>query len=224
MRAISVSLAAVFAVIAVSCDSGGGSGEDQEDLVAVDEGSEPQSIACSKTSTCEWGNSCQKHKCVVPDGQNPGKAAYDFVRKDECDGSPTAGQDIALSDYHGKVILLYFATSTCDACKADVKVYEGLIDQLEFKGFVGMAAMITVMLPMSASALPAFAAPLHTPVVVDDDNVAIAVHYKAAKDTVVLIDKAGYIRETYPSLEVRGAAPDKAGLTELLTQMASESL
>jgi peroxiredoxin len=207
----------------VACDSGGGSGEEDVGGGTVDVGTVAP-IACSKTTSCLWGESCQSHDCVIPKGANPADVAYDFVKKDETPNSPTYGKEIALSDFHGSVILLYFATSTCDACKADVQVYEGLIEQVEFKGFVGMAKMMTVLLPMSASALPDFVAPLSSPVVVDDVDTGIADHYKGSKDTVVLIDKAGYVRETYPSLEVRGGAKDKSALTQTLLDMAAEKL
>lgn len=209
-----------------ACDSGGDGGEEGEpDLVEqADEGGGGPNIQCSKTSSCPWGQSCQNHQCVIPEGQNPAKTAFDFEKLDECPGSPTSGQTVALSDFHGSVILLYFSTTTCDACKADVQVYEGMVQQLEAKGFVGAGKMMTVILPMSASALPDFAGPLETPVVVDDTTTGIADHYSAGKDTVVLIDKAGYIRESFPKLEVRGAAADKSMLNQLLTEMAAEKL
>jgi peroxiredoxin len=205
------------------CDSGSGSGPDDDDGTPDSKTQEPETpatVQCTKTATCEWGEWCTEKKCTVPEGA--GNTAFDFTRTDESPGSATYKQQVTLSDNHGKVILLYFSTTTCAACVADVKVYESMIKQLEFKGFVNAATMITVILPMGGSAMADFTSGLQFPVVLDEVGVGIAQHYSAGKDTVVLIDGAGYVRASWPSLEVRGAAKDKSTLNETLTELVQE--
>lgn len=207
--------------IALSCNDGGGG----NDSLAKDAGTwtpeESNLPECTKTKTCEWGKWCKGKVCVRPEGMNKGPA-FDFTAQDQCPTSKTYGKEISLSDWHGSVVLLYFAITTCDACKADVREYESIVKQMEYKGFVGMASMITVILPMSASALAEFSDGLQFPVVVDSPDVGIASHYQASKDTVVLIDGAGYVRYSWPHLEVRGSAADRPKLNEKLAELVTE--
>jgi peroxiredoxin len=224
MRATLV--AVVLMAFAAGC---GGSDDEESDGKTADAAVDPgngttPTIQCSKTATCDWGEQCVDHLCVTPDPP-PGSLAFDFAAKDECPGSSTYGEQIALSDFHGRVVLLYFSSTTCDACKADVKEYEALVGQMEGKGFVGMAKMITVVLPMQASALPEFVAPLQQPVVVDETGIGIADHYGAAKDTVVLVDGAGYVRQKWPKLEMRPApGKDKPKIEKAMIDLISELL
>jgi len=107
---------------------------------------------------------------------------------------------------------------------ADVAVYEGLVDQMEYKGFVGMTKMVSVLLPMSASQLNTFSGKAHHPIVVDTVDMGIADHYAASKDTVVLVDGAGYVRYRWPVLQVRGAEKDKPMLSEKLVELVNQLL
>lgn len=211
--------------IAVACQE---TGQNKDKTQASDVKLESTMIAefmtavCTTTQACNWGEVCMDSHCVVPENVSLGKLAYDFTAQDQCPGSETYKQDVALSDYHGSVILLYFATTGCDACKADVQVYEAIIQQMKYKGFIGIS-MITVILPYSAQQITEFTAPLHSPVVVDNPDIAIADHYGATKDYVFLIDRAGYVRKTYPSLEVRpGMTSDRKKLSQEIIELLSE--
>jgi len=216
-------LCVLLGLLVLGCDSG--SGEPGEDVASgepdVKQGTGPVTPECTKTTVCEWGELCIENTCQVPDGAG-GAPAYDFSAQDQCQGSKTYQQMVTLSDCHGSVVLLYFATSTCAACIADVKVYESMIKQLEYKGYVGKAKMITVLLPFSGSAIADFAQGLQFPVLLDDTTIGIADHYGASKDTVVLIDGAGYVREKWLTLEVRGGAKDKSLLSGKLTELVEE--
>jgi hypothetical protein len=83
-----------------------------------------QTVGCTKTAHCDWGEWCVNKQCAAP-GDALGLAP-DFTTTDLCPESQTYQQDISLSDNQGKVTLLYFATTTCAACVADVKVYESI--------------------------------------------------------------------------------------------------
>jgi peroxiredoxin len=213
----------VLGLLVLGCDGGGGGAG--EDVAAgepeTNQGTGPVTPECTKNTVCEWGELCIEKSCQVPEGAG-GAPAYDFSAQDQCPGSKSYQQMVTLSDCHGSVVLLYFATSTCAACIADVKVYENMVKQLEYKGYVGKAKMITVLLPFSGSAIADFAQGLQFPVVLDDTTIGIADHYGASKDTVVLIDGAGYVREKWPTLEVRGGAKDKTLLSGKLTELVEE--
>jgi peroxiredoxin len=180
-----------------------------------------QTVGCTKTAHCDWGEWCVNKQCAAP-GDALGLAP-DFTTTDLCPESQTYQQDISLSDNQGKVTLLYFATTTCAACVADVKVYESMIKQLEYKGFTNAATMITVILPYGGSDMAGFTAGIQYPVVLDEDGLGIAAAYGASKDTVVLLDAAGYERANWPTLEVRGNTPkDKTVLNDALVELVQE--
>ncbi len=211
--------------LAVSgCDAGSGDSGGGEDSVVPEADAEgTAAVQCTKTATCTWGEACIGHACAVPEGA-PMAPAKDFTTTDQCPGSETFEQDITLSDYHGTVIMLYFATTGCAACVADVKVYQNMIEQMEAKGFTGLVSLITVILPYGAATMDAFTQGLTHPVVVDTAELGIGATYGAGKDAVVLIDHAGYVVESWPGLEVRGGAKDKSMLNETLGALANAAL
>ena len=220
------SLAAMLAVcvVAFGCDSGSGEAGNEEDTFSAEADAEGTgAVQCTKNSTCGWGEACIDHVCEVPDGA-PAAPTKDFTVVDQCPGSETFEEEISLSDYHGTVIMLYFATTTCAACVADVKVYQNMIEQMEAKGFNGLVNLITVILPYGATAMGEFTQGLTRPVVVDTTELGIAATYGAGKDAVVLIDHAGYVAESWPGLNVRGGATDKSMLNETLGAMANAAL
>lgn len=224
-----VALVVLGLVLPAGC--GGEEGEEApggEDIVAAADtggGGQPATPQCTKTSACAWGEACIEKSCEIPRGNESKAPAFDFSLKDENSGSASFQQMITLSEFHGSAVLLYFATSSCAACVADVKVFEGMVAQIEYKGFKGAVKMVAILLPMSGSAIADFTAGLKTPVVLDETGVGVADHYGASKDSVVLIDAAGYVRYNWPGgLEVRGAAPDKTELNEALIELAQEAI
>ena len=220
---LAVCLVAVFSVPA--CDSGtGGTTSGGEDLLPVEaDAAGTGAVQCTKTATCAWGEACIDHVCAVPEGA-PAAPAKDFTAVDQCPGSETFEEELTLSELHGTVIMLYFATTGCAACVADVKVYQNMIEQMEAKGFNGLVSLVTVILPYGAATMADFTQGLTHPVVVDTVDLGIAETYGAGKDAIVLIDHAGYVVESWPGLEVRGAAKDKSMLNETLGALANAAL
>jgi hypothetical protein len=222
-------LAVLAFVFLAGC--GGEEGEESqggEDVVTVADtggGGQPATPQCTKTSTCEWGEACIEKSCQIPRGNESKAPAYDFSLKDENSTSASYQQMVTLTEFHGSAVLLYFATSSCAACVADVKVFEGMVAQIEYKGFKGAVKMVAILLPFSGSAIADFTSGIVTPVVLDETGVGVADHYGAGKDSVVLIDAAGYVRYNWPGgLEVRGAAPDKTELNDALIELAQEAI
>lgn len=216
-------LAIVFSLLLVSVGCGGddGGGESEPEVVVEKDtgGVRTPSIECSKTFSCDFGEVCIEHVCQIPAGYSPADVAFDFAKEDKCQASQTYGQEVALSDFHGSVVILYFAITPCDACYADSQEYEGVVDQMEFKGFVGEVKMISVLLPNASSQLPKFEGNLKTPVLLDDTETGIADHYGASKDTVVLISKGGYVAQTWPKLEMRGGGTDDKVLKDKIIEL-----
>lgn len=215
-----VILVGALILLATGCDSGGGDSNEVEEPNGPPPVTKKESAQCTKTSHCQWGEWCTDKKCAVP--AEAGNPAKDFTAEDRCPGSASYQQDITLSDNLGKVTLLYFATTTCAACIADVKEYESMLMQLEYKGFTNAATMATVILPFGGSDMPGFTAGLQFPVVLDEAGLGIAEYFSAGKDTIVLLDGAGYVRATWPTMEVRGSAKDKPVLNEALTELVQE--
>jgi len=218
---LAVILAAAFAT--TGCDSGSGGGGGEDILAGEPDAEGTAAVQCTKTVTCVWGEACVDHACAIPEGA-PMAPAKDFTVVDQCPGSETFEEEITLSDYHGTVIMLYFATTSCAACVADVKVYQNMIEQMEAKGFTGLVSLITVILPYGAATMADFTQGLTRPVVVDTTDLGIAATYGASKDAVVLIDHAGYVVESWPGLDVRGGAKDKSMLNETLGALANAAL
>ncbi len=215
-------LAAALAI--TGCDAGGAEGGGGPDTPAGgDDAAGTAAVQCTKHATCVWGEACVDHVCAVPEGA-PMAPTRDFSVVDQCPGSETFEEEITLSDYHGTVIMLYFATTGCAACVADVKVYQNMVEQMEAKGFKGLVTLITVILPYGAATMADFTQGLTHPVVVDTVDLGIAETYGAGKDAIVLIDHAGYVVESWPGLEVRGAAKDKSMLNETLGALANAAL
>lgn len=219
MNRLIICISALFLMIA-GCDGGGGDNGELDEPTGPAPVTKKESAQCTKTSHCEWGEWCTEKQCSVPG--EAGNPAMDFTVEDRCPGSQSYQQDITLSDNLGKVTLLYFATTTCAACIADVKEYESMIKQLEYKGFTNAATMTTVILPSGGSDMAGFTAGLQFPVVLDEASIGIANYFNAGKDTVVLLDGAGYIRATWPTMDVRGSAKDKPVLNEALTELVLE--
>jgi hypothetical protein len=204
-----------------ACDGGGGeesNANPEEDVYVPPKQEQPQ---CTTHTACDYGELCVNKQCAIPEGTNAAPA-YDFAAIDQNPTSATSQQEVSLSGMHGKAVLLNFSSTTCAACVADAAVYESMVKQLEYKGVVNAVAMITVVLPNGASKLTELCDGLQFPVVVDNSSLGVADHYKAGKDTLVLIDGAGYVRENWPSLEVRGGAKDKSLLNEKLIELALE--
>jgi len=220
---LAVFLAAALAM--TGCDSGGGGGGvGSGDILAEKPDAEGSAaVQCTKTATCAWGEACVDHACAIPEGAPPAPAEV-FTAVDQCPGSETFEEEVALSDLHGTVIMLYFATTGCAACVADVKVYQNMCEQMEAKGFTGLVSLITVILPYGAATMADFTQGLTHPVVVDTAELGIADAYAASKDTVILIDHAGYVAETWLGLDVRGPAADKGMLNETLGALANAAL
>lgn len=218
---LAVILAAALAM--TGCDAGGAGGGGGDTPVGEADAEGTAAVQCTKHATCAWGEACADHTCAVPEGA-PMAPTKDFTAVDQCPGSETFEQDITLSDYHGTVIMLYFATTGCAACVADVKVYQNMIQQMEAKGFNGLVSLITVILPYGAATMAEFTQGLTHPVVVDTVDLGVAATYGAGKDAVVLIDHAGYVVESWPGLEVRGGAKDKSMLNETLGALANAAL
>lgn len=223
MKTSALSLLILLTMTGCDAAGGGAGGAPGDDTGGSPDVAGSTAVQCTKTATCPWGEACVNHACAVPAGAPPAPA-FDFAAVDQCPGSGTFEEEVRLSDLHGRVVMLYFATTGCAACVADVKVYETLVEQMEAKGFGDLVTLITVILPYGAATLAEFTEGLSFPVVVDTDALGIAAAFGASKDTVVLIDHAGYLAEDWPGLEVRGAAGDKPLLQQKLGELANAAL
>ncbi len=89
-------------------------------------------LICAATSLASEPKLQELDVCE-PDGE---VANLDFTLKD------TNGEDVALSDYSGKVILLDFWATWCVPCKIEIPGFIELFDKYEAEGFVVLGVSV----------------------------------------------------------------------------------
>lgn len=236
MRTGAILMASLFLLATCGGDDSGGEtgGEtvvEADDVVVPEEETSPSEDVplegeCAEIPDCSWGEVCTaKLKCEEPDDANPMKLGYKFKYEDKCPGSETFGDDIKISHSHGQAILLFFSITNCPECDILVDIYQTMVDDLRGQGLP--VTMLTVILIGQAGGLPEFVDPLHYPVVVDgmgvvDDVGEIAGKYKgSAKNSVAVLDRAGYVHHHWPYLDAQN--PDNAAtLKSMLVELAGE--
>ena len=128
-------------------------------------------------------NSCTK-KEVTPE---TGEAAPAFSLKD------LNGNSVQLSDYKGKVVLLFFLGNSCPSCKA---VAPGL-ESTFVKGYANNSNFAILGLDAwdgDKTAVTAFKSSTSVtfPLLLEASD--IASNYKVAYDRLVVVDKNGFVR------------------------------
>mgnify|MGYP001773945516 CR=1 FL=1 len=123
-------------------------------------------------------------------GSQEDKLAPDFVLKD------INGNNIRLSDFRGRVILLNFWATWCNVCVDEMDSLNRVYRDMKDKGFV----VVAVSIDQSEKAVKEFVRHknLSFPVLLDPEKEVYFDKYAAfGLPTSFLIDKKGYIRERY---------------------------
>lgn len=111
--------------------------------------------------------------------------APDFTLKD------VAGNEVKLSDYQGKVVLLVFSTTWCSYCRAEVPHLKKLYAKYQSKGLV----LLNIDIQESQKKVASFVAKnkISYPVLLDEDGKVSLAYGIQGVPTTVLINKEGII-------------------------------
>lgn len=111
--------------------------------------------------------------------------APDFTLKD------VAGNEVKLSDYQGKVVLLVFSTTWCPHCRAEVPHLKKLYAEYQAKGLV----LLNIDIQESQKKVASFVAKnkIPYPVLLDGDGDVSMAYGIQGVPTTVLINKEGII-------------------------------
>lgn len=103
------------------------------------------------------------------------------------------GQEVRLSDLHGKVVLLNFWATWCKPCKEEMPAMQASYDKLRDQGFMVLAVN---ELEDTEKVIDHVRSHGHTfPVVMDHDNVVANRYGVVGLPVSFLVDRQGIIRE-----------------------------
>lgn len=103
------------------------------------------------------------------------------------------GQDVKLSDFRGKVVLLNFWATWCKPCKEEMPAMQASYDKLRDRGFVVLAVNELEDTEKVAEHIRAYG---HTfPVVMDRNNTVANKYGVVGLPASFLIDRQGIVRE-----------------------------
>ncbi len=119
------------------------------------------------------------------------------------------GQEVKLSDLHGKVVLLNFWATWCKPCKEEMPAMQASYDKLRGQGFVVLAVN---ELEDTEKVIEHVRKHGHTfPVVMDHDNVVANRYGVVGLPVSFLVDRQGIVRE-----RVSGSLLTEERITELV--------
>ena len=125
--------------------------------------------------------------------ERPREPAPDFTLQD------SGGQDVTLSEFEGKVVLLNFWATWCGPCKIEMPWFLEFQQKYRDQGFTVIAISMDeegwgVVRPFLKDLKPNF------PVVIGDDEIAQKFGGVVALPTTFIIDKEGNIASTHQGL------------------------
>jgi peroxiredoxin len=128
----------------------------------------------------------------------------------------TNGNNVHLSDFHGKVVLLDFWATWCPPCRQAIPHLTELQERLGAKGFQALG----LSLDESRDDLRSFVSetPVNYPILRADDSTRAAYGGVSAIPQVFLVDRKGKIRERYQGFTPEIGNKIKAAVESLLKE------
>ena len=123
--------------------------------------------------------------------------AADFAMQDLNPASVTAGRTVSLSDLRGDVVVLYFGLATCPLCHQQAVYLDAVQQDFVAMGY-SRVHILVVNWQDTEAAIPDFAAGISLPVLQDTAQKYVWAVYQAGKDTTLVIDGLGRVRNRWP--------------------------
>ncbi len=123
--------------------------------------------------------------------------AADFSLQDLNAASATAGKTVSLSGLRGDVVVLYFGLATCPLCHQQAVYLDAVQQDFVAKGYTRVHILVINWQDTELS-IPDFAAGVSLPVLQDTAQAYVWAVYQAGKDTTLVIDGEGRVRNRWP--------------------------
>ena len=117
-----------------------------------------------------------------------GVTAPDFT------GKKLDGNELKLSEYKGKVVLLDFWASWCGPCQKELPFLMELFDNNDDKNFIIIAVNIDKKIESAQKFLDKIKGKAHFPVIWDNTSAIPSLYQIETMPTTIFIDKEGIIR------------------------------
>ena len=131
-------------------------------------------------------------------------------------GTTTTGEELKLSDYKGRVVLLDFWASWCGPCREEIPFLIDLYNDHHEEGFVILTINIDDEFENAKAFLEALDDQVPFPVVVDPEKRLPALYEIEAMPTSVFIDKKGIVRYWHDGFKASHQQRYRDELTTLL--------
>ena len=143
-------------------------------------------------------------------GELPGSAAPDFVLKS------VTGENLRLSEYRGRVVMLSFWASWCGECRSQLAALAQMYDSYSSAGFEVLAVSLDTSPKRIADT--ARAANAAYPVLHDAGGEIGRMYDVSSVPLVVLIDRDGVVRDVFTGYRRGGEEEYLARARELLNE------
>mgnify|MGYP003516623526 FL=1 len=166
----------------------------------------------SSASTTDSGNTSATSSTAPAEGVNIGDLAYDFTLKSY------EGEEVTLSDYRGKIVLINFWASWCRPCRDEMPYFQTIQDEITAAGSDADVVILSINMTDGVYETKDTAHGYVTannftfPLVFDDGNVSSLYEAYYIPETYIL-DKDGIIIEVIEgstNLETLNAAVEEA--------------
>jgi peroxiredoxin len=169
----------------------------------------PAYPACTTSTDCPWGERCDATAGIC--GTDAKGLAPDFTLPDDNENSETYRQDVTLSKQRGLVTVLYFGLSTCSVCWRQTYMLQNLLERLAAEGVQNVMGLV-VDHAQGAGSVWAMAQYTRLPILQDPKEMTVWNRFAAEKDTFVVIDPNGFVRESWKTLYLYEVPADLARL------------
>ncbi len=191
-------------------------GTDASDITSTTIGitavAETSDASSSSASTTDSGNTSATSSTAPAEGVNIGDLAYDFTLKSY------EGEEVTLSDYRGKIVLINFWASWCRPCRDEMPYFQTIQDGITAAGSDADVVILSINMTDGVYETKDTAHGYVTannftfPLVFDDGNVSSLYEAYYIPETYIL-DKDGIIIEVIEgstNLETLKAAVEEA--------------
>jgi peroxiredoxin len=177
----------------------------------------PSYPSCTTSQDCLWGQRCDTTAGTC--AADATGLAPDFTLPDDNENSETYRQDVTLSKQRGLVTVLYFGLSTCSVCWRQTYMLQNLLERLAAEGVPNVMGLV-IDHAQGAGSVWAMAQYTRLPILQDPPETTVWNQFAAEKDTFVVIDPNGFVRESWKTLYLYEVPADLARLEAAIRDAA----